>query len=338
MTHNLPRIVFTPGEPSGIGPDIAIVLAQRNLPCCLITVADPELVIHRSRALGLEVKVAEWRGDPHTPGTLAVIPEPLRVSARTGRPDPKNSPYVLAALDRAVDGCLAGRFDALVTGPVHKGVISDSGSQFSGHTEYLARRTGSACPVMLLVSGPLRVALVTTHIPLADVSRQITRFKLESVIRVLAEELQTKLGISRPRIAVCGVNPHAGEDGHLGREEIEVIRPVLEKLKQTGVRASGPLSADTAFTSAQLANVDVVLTMYHDQGLPVIKYAAFGDAVNITLGLPIVRTSVDHGTALGLAGSGKANDRSLAAAIHAAIDIVRNLASQKRAFGKRSRT
>ncbi len=327
MNDRLPRIVLTPGEPSGIGPDLAIVLAQRELGCSLVAVADPELLEQRAGVLGQRVRVVEWRGEPHRSGALAVIPETLRVPVQAGSPDPRNSAYVLASLDRAVDACVAGQVDALVTGPVHKGVINESGLRFSGHTEYLAERTGAECPVMLLMAGTLRVALVTTHVPLADVSERLTRVRLESVIRVLACDFPGKLALAHPRIAVCGLNPHAGEGGHLGTEEIEVIGPAVEKLRRCGVSVSGPWSADTVFTKSQLANFDVVLTMYHDQGLPVIKYAGFGRAVNVTLGLPIVRTSVDHGTALELAGSGRANAGSMAEAVNVAIDIVHNLTS-----------
>ncbi len=323
MTQELPRIVLTPGEPAGIGPDLAVLLAQQELPCRLVVIADRALLQARAAMLNRALQLTEWHDQPHHAGTLAVLPQPLSTPAQAGVVDAANASYVLASLDRAVDGCVARHFDALVTGPVHKGVINDAGFQFSGHTEYLAQRTGANCPVMLLATSVLRVALVTTHLPLSEVSHRLTPQRLEQVATVLASELESKLGIPQPRIAVCGLNPHAGEGGHLGREEIDVIEPVVAKLKQSGLTITGPLPADTVFTPGQLENFDVVLTMYHDQGLPVLKYAGFGEAVNITLGLPIIRTSVDHGTALQLAGTGNVDIRSLEAAVDRAIDIVR---------------
>jgi 4-hydroxythreonine-4-phosphate dehydrogenase len=323
VTQDLPHIVLTPGEPAGIGPDLAVLLAQRELSCRLVVIADPTLLQTRAALLNRSLELIEWHNQPHRAGTLALLPQPLSVAAQPGAVDVANAGYVLASIDRAVDGCVAGHFDALVTGPVHKGVINDAGFLFSGHTEYLAQRTGAPCPVMLLTTGVLRVALVTTHLPLAEVSDRLTSQRLEQVVTVLAGELESKLGVPQPRIAVCGLNPHAGEGGYLGREEIEVIEPVVARLKQSGLRLTGPLPADTVFTPGQLENFDVVLTMYHDQGLPVLKYAGFGEAVNITLGLPIIRTSVDHGTALNLAGTGKVDIRSLEAAVDRAIEIAR---------------
>ncbi len=320
--------MLTPGEPAGIGPDLAILLAQRELPCRLVVIADPALLQARAAMLNRTLELTEWHDQPHRGGTLALLPQPLSAPAQAGVVDAANAGYVLASLDRAVDGCVARLFDALVTGPVHKGVINDAGFQFSGHTEYLAQRTGANCPVMLLATGVLRVALVTTHLPLSEVSHRLTPQRLEQVATVLASDLESKLGVPQPRIAVCGLNPHAGEGGHLGREEIDVIEPVVAKLKQSGLRITGPLPADTVFAPGQIENFDVVLTMYHDQGLPVLKYAGFGEAVNITLGLPIIRTSVDHGTALHLAGTGNVDTRSLEAAVGSAIDIVRRHAAE----------
>ncbi len=323
MTQELPRIVLTPGEPAGIGPDLAVLIAQRELPCRLVVIADSTLLRTRAAMMNRTLELTEWHDQPHRAGALAVLPQPVSTAAQPGKIDAANAGYVLASLDRAVDGCVARLFDALVTGPVHKGVINDAGFQFSGHTEYLAHRTGARCPVMLLATSVLRVALVTTHLPLSEVSSKLTPQRLGQVATVLASELENKLGVPRPRIAVCGLNPHAGEGGHLGREEIDVIEPVVAKLKKSGLRITGPLPADTVFTPGQLESFDVVLTMYHDQGLPVLKYAGFGEAVNITLGLPIIRTSVDHGTALHRAGTGDVDIRSLEAAVEMAIDIAR---------------
>jgi 4-hydroxythreonine-4-phosphate dehydrogenase len=238
-----------------------------------------------------------------------------------GHLDPANARYVLALLDAALEGCINGRFDAMVTAPVHKGVINDAGVPFSGHTEYLAEHTGTTLPVMLLVGGGLRVALATTHLPLAAVSAAVTAERLSAVLEVLDADLRTKFGIASPRILVCGLNPHAGEGGHLGREEIEVIAPTLQRLQRAGLQLTGPVPADTAFLPERLAGHDAVLAMYHDQGLPVLKRAAFGEGVNVTLGLPIVRTSVDHGTALDLAGTGRADAGSLHAAVRLAFEL-----------------
>jgi 4-hydroxythreonine-4-phosphate dehydrogenase len=288
----------------------------------LVVIADPTLLRARAVMLNRTLELTDWHDQPHRAGAMALLPQPLSASVRAGELDAANASYVLTTIDRAADGCVDRDFDALVTGPVHKGVINDAGFRFSGHTEYLAQRTGADCPVMLLTANGLRVALVTTHLPLSAVSDQMNPQHLEQVATVLASELENKLGVPQPRIAVCGLNPHAGEGGHLGREEIEVIEPVVAKLQRSGLRITGPWPADTAFTPRQLEHCDVVLTMYHDQGLPVLKYAGFGEAVNITLGLPIIRTSVDHGTALELAGTGNVDIRSLEAAVDAAIDIV----------------
>jgi len=261
---------------------------------------------------------------PHRPGTLRVLHHPIHSAVRAGRLDKSNARYVLNMLDTALDGCLRGDFDAMVTAPVQKSIINEAGVPFSGHTEYLAERSGAALPVMMLVAGSLRVALATTHLPLSSVSKAITAELLEQVLRVLDHDLRVRFHVSTPRILVCGLNPHAGESGHLGREEIEVIAPVLASLRSQGLQLTGPAPADTAFTPHMLEQADAVLAMFHDQGLPVLKYAGFGNAVNVTLGLPIVRTSVDHGTALDLAGSGKADPGSMAAALEMAIAVGAN--------------
>ncbi len=317
-----PIVALTPGEPAGVGPDLAVMLAREPWPATLVAIADPEMLRQRARLLAIDIRIDTWDGQPHVPGRLAVLPVPASHPTTPGQLDPANSAYVLATLERAVAGCLTGEFDALVTGPVHKAVINDAGVAFTGHTEFLAARAGIEQPVMMLAARDLRVALVTTHLPLKDVSRHITAQRLSDVIRVLHHDLQTRFGLSRPRMLVCGLNPHAGEGGHLGREEIEVIAPVLESLREDDLELIGPLPADTAFTPKQLAGVDAVLAMYHDQGLPVLKHYGFGSAVNITLGLPFIRTSVDHGTALDLAGHGEVDAGSMHAALQTALDMI----------------
>ncbi|MFN2328407.1 MAG: 4-hydroxythreonine-4-phosphate dehydrogenase PdxA [Chromatocurvus sp.] len=318
------RIAVTAGEPAGIGPDILLTTAMQPQPAPLIAIADRELLADRARSLNLDIRLldAPGPGSEHTfypPGTLAVRHCPARAPVAAGRLNPDNAAYVLETLDIAIAGCMSGEFSALVTCPIQKSVINDAGIYFSGHTEYLAEKTGTARVVMLLVAGELRVALATTHLALADVPAAITRESLTTTLEILHTDMQRRFGIPAPRIAVLGLNPHAGEGGHLGREEIDVISPVLDALRNTGMQLTGPLPADTAFTPRALKGMDVVLAMYHDQGLPVLKYAGFGAAVNITLGLPIVRTSVDHGTALDLAGSGKADAGSLVEAIDQAV-------------------
>jgi 4-hydroxythreonine-4-phosphate dehydrogenase len=301
-----PIIAVTSGEPAGIGPEIcAALLAEPGEPRLLL-IGDRDLL---ARAAGRSLPEERIL---HVPLAAPVVP---------GRLDPANARYVLALLDAGIDGCLDGRFDALVTAPVHKGVINDAGIPFTGHTEYLAARCGAARPVMMLVGGGLRVALATTHLPLSQVSSALTATRLEQVIRVLDADLRAKFGCMAPRILVCGLNPHAGEGGHLGREEIEVIEPVLERLRAEDFDLTGPVPADTAFLPRHIAGHDAVLAMFHDQGLPVLKHASFGHAVNVTLGLPIVRTSVDHGTALDLAGSGRADADSLRAAVRLAVEL-----------------
>ncbi len=324
--NRIMRLVLTPGEPAGIGPDLCVQLAQQPPHAQLIAIADPQLLADRAALLGLPLQLREFSATapPHRsePGELFIAPVPLSRAVTPGQLDPGNADYVLQTLRRAVEGCLQGEFDALVTGPVHKGVINEAGGiPFSGHTEFLAGLTGTRRVVMMLATPGLRVALATTHLPLAEVSRNITPQRLEEVIRILHHEMGQRFGLATPRIMVCGLNPHAGEGGHLGREEVEVIAPLLERLRSEGMHLFGPLPADTLFTPRYLDEADAVLAMYHDQGLPVLKHMGFGRAVNITLGLPLIRTSVDHGTALELAGSGQADTGSLNYAIEVAIDM-----------------
>lgn len=317
-------IALTTGEPAGVGPDLCVRLAQHRLPAPVVAVGDPQLLRERARALGLPLTLEELgdeRPAAHTPGVLHILPVKLRVPAQCGILNTGNAPYVLETLEQACRGCIDRRFGAMVTAPVHKGVINEAGLPFTGHTEFLAKLTGAPQPVMMLATPTLRVALATTHVPLSAVSSLITPTLLERVMRTLASELQARFGLTRPRIAVCGLNPHAGEGGHLGREEIDVIEPVVAALRREGFDLRGPLPADTAFTREALALTDAVLAMYHDQGLPVLKHQGFGAAVNITLGLPIIRTSVDHGTALELAGTGKARENSLLAALRTAAEM-----------------
>lgn len=312
------KLALTPGEPAGIGPDLAIQLAQEPLPVELVAFADPDLLEARAAQLGLPLRLIPH--DHHRPprlpngGELSIASVPLRAPAEAGRLDPANAAYVLDTLRIATHACLSGDMVGLVTGPVHKGVINEAGVPFSGHTEFLAELSGGH-PVMMLATGHLRVALATTHLPLRAVADAIDQPTLERVCRILDHDLRSRFGIARPRILVAGLNPHAGEGGHLGREEIEIIEPVLERLRAEGLDLVGPLPADTLFTRDRLQGADAVLAMYHDQGLPVLKYAGFGEAVNITLGLPLLRTSVDHGTALELAGTGRARVDSLRQAV-----------------------
>ena len=314
-----PVIAVTPGEPAGIGPDIVAALAAGSLPAPIVAVADPDLLADRARRLGLALRIAPPDDlDPsagHRPGLLPVHPVPLAVTVDCGRPDPANADYVLETIRTAVTGSRDGRWDGLTTGPIQKSVIADSGRAFSGHTEFLAELTDAPTPVMLLAAGDFRVALVTTHLPLSAVPAAVTGERLDRVIAVLCGDLQRRFRIARPRVLVCGLNPHAGEGGHLGSEDRDVIEPAIARAREAGWDVHGPYPADTAFTPRHLDGADAVLAMYHDQGLPVLKYAGFGRAVNVTLGLPILRTSVDHGTALDLAGSGEADAGSLREAI-----------------------
>jgi len=321
------RIALTTGEPSGIGPDICIRIAQTAHDADLVVVGDPDLLLQRARQLRLPLALDTTphpRRTAQPAGRLRVLPVSLRAPVVSGKLDPANSAYVIETLERAVDGCLQGEFDALVTAPVHKGVINDAGIPFTGHTEFLAARCHAAQPVMLLAAGPLRIALATTHLPLKDVAAAITRERLLQVLRTLRDGLKKRFALTEPHVLVLGLNPHAGEGGHLGREEVEVIQPACETLRREGMHLTGPVSADTAFNPGHLDGVDAVLAMYHDQGLPVLKHAGFGHAVNVTLGLPIIRTSVDHGTALELAGTGRAEHGSLEAALATALAMVRN--------------
>ena len=319
------RIALTPGEPAGIGPDLCITLAQgEKLPCQLVAIANPALLEERAKQLGLPLALREFDSSkpiqPHQEGQLDILPVELPKPVMAGQLNVGNSRYVLKAITKATQGCLNGVFAAMVTAPVHKGVINDAGFSFSGHTEFIAEITGGH-PVMMLATPGLRVALVTIHLPLAEVSKAITHSRLRQVIRVLDHDLRTRFAIEHPKILVCGLNPHAGENGYLGREEIDVIEPVLIGLRKQGIDLQGPLPADTLFTPKHLERADAVLAMYHDQGLPVLKHMGFGKAANITLGLPIIRTSVDHGTALDLAGTGQADCGSMRYALETALKM-----------------
>lgn len=320
----LPRIALTPGEPAGIGPDLAVLLAQREQAGVLVALGDPDVLAGRARRLGLPLTLSPWAGQPHASraGELYVLPVPVAAPVSAGRLDVRNAAHVLAMLERAAAGCLDGEFDAVVTAPVQKSVINEAGVPFSGHTEFFQEKAGVDRVVMMLACPGLRVALATTHLPLKDVPAAITGPLLHEVLAILAGDLRTKFGIARPRILVAGLNPHAGEGGHLGREEIDTIIPALASFADRDCELRGPLPADTLFTPKYLAQADAVLAMFHDQGLPVLKHMGFGHAVNITLGLPFIRTSVDHGTALDLAGSGRAESGSLEAALAAALDMI----------------
>ncbi len=317
------RFALTPGEPAGIGPDLCLLLAAQPQPHPLIAITSRDLLVERAAQLGLAVSLLKVDADalpeqPAPAGSLYVWDTPLGAPVLTGQLNTANAAFVLQTLTRAAQGCLDGLFAGMITAPVHKGVINDGGIAFSGHTEFLADLTATEQVVMMLATGDLRVALVTTHLPLRQVADAITVERLERVTRILHADLQGKFGLARPRILVCGLNPHAGESGHLGREEIDIIEPTLERLRAEGMDLRGPLPADTLFTPKYLQHCDAVLAMYHDQGLPVLKYKGFGAAVNVTLGLPIIRTSVDHGTALDLAGSGKVDTGSLRVALDTA--------------------
>ena len=318
---SLPTLALTSGEPAGIGPDLCIALTQHTLPARVVVLGDAELLRARASLLGITTHIHPPEAETCRKGALCVQHIPVAVPAIPGRLNRANSRYVLSLLDAAITGCLNGRFDGMVTAPVHKGIINDAGIAFTGHTEYLAEKTATHKVVMMLAGGGLRVALATTHLPLSAVPGAITRELLLEVIPILHDGLRTRFGIAQPRILVAGLNPHAGESGHLGREEIEIIEPALRQLRAQGMDLLGPLPADTLFSRIRQESCDAVLTMYHDQGLPVLKYASFGEGVNITLGLPLVRTSVDHGTALDLAGTGKADVGSLLAAIEAAAEM-----------------
>lgn len=316
-------VAVTAGEPAGIGPELCAHLALRDWGVHPVVLGDAGLIETRLGALDRKVRVRQWQADMAAEsGVLDVLHLPLARPCIPGRVDPVNAAHVLAMLERATDGCLSGEFAAMVTAPVHKAVINEAGIAFSGHTEFLAERTGTPRVVMMLVGGGLRVALVTTHLPLSAVPGAITPAVLEETLRILHRDLVDRFCVAAPRILVAGLNPHAGEGGHMGREEIEIIEPVLARLRAEGMNLLGPLPADTLFVPHTLERGDAVLAMYHEQGLPVLKYASFGGGVNITLGLPIVRTSVDHGTALDLAGTGRADPGSLFAAMQLAVEIL----------------
>ncbi len=324
-----PVIAITAGEPAGIGPDLCVLLAQQPQTEYLVVLADRQLLAQRAQSRGLP-----WRSLPFNPtdqpafelGAMPVVHVPLAVAVTAGKLERANAAYVLRTLEIAIDGCRDGRFDAMVTAPVHKGIINDAGIAFTGHTEFLAARPRAPHVVMMLTGGGLRVALATTHVAVKDIAQRITSGSLERTLRVLQHDLTARFGIAAPRIAVAGLNPHAGESGHLGREEIEIIAPLIERLRHESMQLTGPLPADTLFNRERLHDFDCVLAMYHDQGLPVLKYASFGSGVNVTLGLPIIRTSVDHGTALDRAGSGKVDAGSLRAAIDLAAALARGTA------------
>ena len=327
---SLPRLALTAGEPAGIGPELVARLAASDLGADLVAIADPDLLAQGARAAGIALSLRPYDGGPieaRARGELRVVATALSAPATPGQLDPRNAPYVLATLARAADGAASGEFAAIVTAPVHKGVINDAGIPFTGHTEFFAARADRDVVMMLTApggarnGGDLRVALATTHLPLAAVPAAITRAGLVQTLRILCDDLIAHFRIAAPRIAVLGLNPHAGESGHLGREDIDVIAPAIGQLRAAGFDVQGPIPADTAFVPTQLQRYDAVLAMYHDQGLPVLKHAGFGHAVNVTLGLPYLRTSVDHGTALDLAGSGRADPGSLFAATHLALRL-----------------
>jgi len=331
----LPRLALTAGEPAGIGPELIAKLAAGDIAADLVAIVDPDLLAAAARAAGIALEITPYDRSvvlrERAAGNVRVAAVPLDVPAAPGILDPRNATCVLATLARAADGALAGEFDAIVTAPVHKGVINDAGIPFTGHTEFFGKR--AECSVVMMLTAPggsregasdLRVALATTHLPLARVPAAITRADLVQTLRILCHDLIVHFGIATPRIAVLGLNPHAGEGGHLGREEIDEIAPAIAQMRAAGFDVQGPVPADTAFVPTQLQRYDAVLAMYHDQGLPVLKHAGFGHAVNVTLGLPYIRTSVDHGTALDLAGGDRADPGSLIAATHLAIELARH--------------
>lgn len=321
--HNFPKIAITPGEPAGVGPDLVIQLVQNAHPAIIVAFADPDTLRERAALLNLNVNLTEYQGQqqPAPAGNLYYVPTAVEAPVEAGTLNKANGRYVVETLRLACEANMQGDFDAVVTGPVHKGIINKAGISFSGHTEYFAAQSNTTDVVMMLATEGLRVTLATTHIPLAYVSKAITKERLYKVIHIINTDLKLKFAIKHPKIYVCGLNPHAGEEGHLGREEIDVISPALDELREEGLNVIGPLPADTIFNPKYLDDADTVLAMYHDQGLPVLKYKGFGEAVNITLGLPFIRTSVDHGTALDLAGTGQANLGSLDKALLTAIEL-----------------
>lgn len=320
------RFALTPGEPAGIGPDLCLMMSQATQPYPVVVISNVQMLRERATQLALEVQITEvdpqqLPSQPAPANTLYVWDTPLYEPVVAGQLNEANAQHVLETLTRAGQGCLDGLFDAMITAPVHKGIINQAGVPFSGHTEFLQQLTNAPEVVMMLATHGLRVALVTTHLPLREVADAVTSERIESVTRILHQDLQNKFGIQNPNILVCGLNPHAGEDGHLGREELDIIIPTLDRLRGEGMNLTGPLPADTLFTPMHLKNCDAVLAMYHDQGLPVLKHKGFGAAVNITLGLPIIRTSVDHGTALDLAGTGNIDTGSLQIALVTAFQM-----------------
>jgi 4-hydroxythreonine-4-phosphate dehydrogenase len=325
------RLAITAGEPAGIGPDLCIQMAQQERPSGQIVIADPVMLEQRAALLGLPLQIEIFEPDKPISNVVSDVAGQLRVwpiscnrDVHCGQPDPENASYVLETLGVAVRGCQNAIFDAMVTAPVHKGIINDAGIPFSGHTEYLQAISKTQHVVMMLATKGLRVALVTTHLPLSQVPKAITTTAVEQVLRIVHEELRRSFAVADPRLLVCGLNPHAGEGGHLGHEDEQIIIPVLERLRREDMHILGPLPADTIFIPRYLDNADAVIAMYHDQGLPVLKHMGFGNAVNITLGLPFIRTSVDHGTAIDLAGTGKADASSLYAAINVALEMISN--------------
>lgn len=326
------RVVITPGEPAGIGPELVAMLAQRDWPVELVVCADPQLLQARASLLNLPLTLLPFQPNasprPQQKGSLTVLPVSLRAPSVAGQLEVENSHYVVETLARACDGCINGEFAALITGPVHKGIINDAGIPFTGHTEFFEERAHSHKVVMMLATDTLRVALATTHLPLRAIADAITPELLREIITILHSDLQSKFGIPQPHILVCGLNPHAGEGGHMGTEEIDTLIPVLTEMRTKGMNLTGPLPADTLFQPKYLDHADAVLAMYHDQGLPVLKYQGFGRAVNITLGLPFIRTSVDHGTALELAGQGTADVGSFITALNLATSMVFNSNNQ----------
>ncbi|MBU2710539.1 4-hydroxythreonine-4-phosphate dehydrogenase PdxA [Zooshikella harenae] len=327
MSARTPRLIITSGEPAGIGPDLCISLINHSFPAELVVAIDPNLFAERAAQLNYPITKLITNiaiNEPPTPGALKILPLKTPHPVVPGQPTPDNASYILEQLNTAISGCQQGIFSGMVTAPINKSIINEAGIAFSGHTEYLAQQTLSQQVVMMLATKDMKVALVTTHHPLRQVANLITPALLEQVIRTLNKDLTRYFGLQKPTILVCGLNPHAGENGYLGREELDIINPTLNKLKKEGLTLVGPLPADTLFTPKHLKTADVVLAMYHDQGLPVLKFHGFGKAANITLGLPIIRTSVDHGTALDLAGSGKASSGSLMTAIEYAIYMTQN--------------
>ena len=328
------RIAVTPGEPAGIGPDLVISVVQQDWPVQLVVVASLEMMQARANQLGVDIEFYQYDASQparaHKANTMTILPVALAETCKAGELNAANGQYVVETLRVASDKNINGEFDAVVTGPVHKGLINQAGIAFSGHTEYFAYQANCSDVVMMLATEGLRVALVTTHIPLAYVSKAITYERLQKVTQILHHDLIEKFGISSPKIYVCGINPHAGEGGHLGKEEIEVMNPALDELRAQGMNLIGPLPADTIFHQKYLDDADAILTMYHDQGLPVLKYKGFGNSVNITLGLPFIRTSVDHGTAIELAGTNKADPGSFMQAIATAVELTQNQSKQSK--------